>query len=223
VREFVGRREYEIIVVDRGSTDGSREWLSEQPDVHLLTDRQWRRSRHTHGEAAEKGVRVARYDYIVLLDSDAHPMEDIWLNATVDRLDSHYRLAGAECAGNHKGNPYGSYIHPSFMVFHRKDLGHLVVLRKMRGHDTDTGEEATIRIRDAGFGVLGHPVEHCTRFSVGYPFLPQVSAGVFHAGNATRIEKNSASVIRETNGLITKHGYILPLQRLLRETYRLNY
>jgi hypothetical protein len=109
------------------------------------------------------------------------------------------------------------------MVFHRKDLGHLVVLRKMRGHDTDTGEEATIRLRDAGFGVLGYPVEHCTRFSVGYPSLPQVSAGVFHAGNATRIEKNSASVIRETNGLITKNGYILPLQRLLRETYRLNY
>mgnify|MGYP001619822745 FL=1 len=223
VREFVGHREYEIIVVDRGSTDGSREWLTEQPDVHLLTDRQWRRSRHTHGEAAEKGGHAARFDYVVLLDSDAHPMEDIWLKATVDRLDSHYRLAGGEYAGHHKGNPYGSYIHPSFMAFHKKDLGHLVVLRKMRGHDTDTGEEATIRLRDAGFGILGYPIEHCARFSVGYPFLPQISAGVFHAGRATRLAKNSESVLRETDGTFTRDGYIEPLQVLLRQAYHLDY
>ena len=37
VREFVGARSYEIIVVDRGSGDGTREWLAQQRDVRLVT------------------------------------------------------------------------------------------------------------------------------------------------------------------------------------------
>lgn len=223
VRETIGARDYEIIVVDRGSRDGSREWLRAQPDVRLYTAWQWKRTRHRHGEAAEKGVRHAQYDHVVLLDSDAHPIDKIWLETTVDRLDDHYRLAGAEHREPHRGNPYGSYIHPFFMAFFKADFGLYVILRKMRGVDTDTGEEATIRLRDAGFGVLGYPIEFYPRFSVGHPGHPQISAGVFHAGHATRLAKNSASVLRESDGMITHAGYIEPLQALLRQAYHLDY
>ena len=225
VREFIGTRDYELIVVDRGSRDGSREWLRKQPDVRLVTSRQWRWNRHQHGEAAEKGCRMAKHDHVVLMDSDAHPVDATWLELTADRLDQRTRLAGAEFhpTGGHRANPYGSYIHPFFMAFHRNDLDDLVVLRKLRGHDTDTGEEATIRLRDAGFKVLGYPIEHCTGFSLGHPFLPQISAGVFHAGNVTRLTKNSRSVYRETDGRITADTYLEPLKTLLRQTYHLNY
>ena len=223
VREFIGPRDYEIIVVDRGSRDGSRAWLRAQPDVRLYTAWQWRQTRHSHGEAAEKGVRHAKYDHVVLLDSDAHPIDTMWLEATVDRLDAHYRLTGAEHHEVHRGNPYGSYIHPFFMAFFKADFGWHVILRKMRGHDADTGEEATIRLRDAGFGIIGYPIKFYPRFSVGHTQHPQVSAGVFHAGRATRLAKNSESVLRETGGTITRASYIDPLQTLLRQAYHLDY
>lgn len=221
VREFIGPRDYEIIAVDRGSRDGTREWLSRQPDVRVLRVRQWRR--HAHGEAAESAVRRAKYPYIVLLDSDAHPIAPCWLELTVDRLDESTRLTGAEFVDRHRGNPYGSFIHPHFMAFCQSDLGRHVVLRKVRGHDTDTGEEATIRLRDAGLGVLGHPIEFCADFSVGHPRVPTVSADVFHAWYVTRLAKDAETVARETDGAVTRETYLEPLQALLRRTYGLDY
>ena len=223
VRQFVGSREYEIIAVDRGSRDGSREWLAAQPDVRILRIRQWKTGKHRHGEAAEAAVRRAKYENIVLLDSDAHPVSNDWLALTIDRLDDHYRLAGAEFRDFHRGNPYGSYIHPHFMAFFKNDVGGQVVLRKMRGHDTDTGEEATIRLRDAGLGVLGYPIEFFPLFSVGHPRVPTVSAGVFHAWYVTRLTKESAGVSRETEGAVTRENYLEPLVARLRETYQLDY
>ncbi len=224
VREFIGERDYEIIAVDRGSRDGSREWLAAQPDVRVLRVRQWRVGKHRHGEAAEAAARRARYDTIVLLDSDAHPVAPDWLALTADRLDEHCRLAGAEFQGDHAGNPYGSYIHPHFMAFWKDDVGRDVVLRKMRGHDTDTGEEATIRLRNAGKQVLGYPITFCgAPFSVGHPRVPTVSAGVFHAWYVTRLAKESAAVFRETNGAVTPENYLDPLVARLRDAYRLDY
>lgn len=221
VREFVGLRAYEIIVVDRGSRDGTREWLSRQPDVRVLRVRQWRR--HAHGEAAEAAVRRAKYPYIVLLDSDAHPVSADWLALTVDRLDDVTRLAGAEFVDTHTGNPYGRFVHPHFMAFCKADLGGYVVLRKVRGHTTDTGEEATIRLRDAGLGVLGHPIKFCERFSVGHPRVPTIAAGVFHAWYVTRLGKEPEAVARETDGAVTRANYLEPLQALLRRDYGLDY
>src|SRR3954462_14884829 len=74
VREMIGSRPYEVVVVDRGSRDQTRQWLALQPDVRVVTSKPNRRG-HGHGEAAESGVAVSRYDHIVLLDSDAHPVD----------------------------------------------------------------------------------------------------------------------------------------------------
>ncbi len=222
VRAMVGQRPYEIIVVDRGSRDGTREWMGKQPDVRMITKRQWGRA-HRHGEAAETGARHAQYPIVVLMDPDAHPLDPCWLEMTADRLDDHCRLAGARFEGNHRGNPYGWYVHPHFMAFWKADLGRHVVLRKVRGHDTDTGEEATIRLLDLKLGVLGHPIEFCHRFGVGHPIYPTVSAGVFHAWYSTRLMKDAATVSRETDGRITLESYLVPLTARLREIYGLNY
>ncbi|MFT8242524.1 glycosyltransferase [Roseomonas sp. BN140053] len=220
VRALAGPRPYEIIVVDRGSHDGTRAWVRAQPDARLLTHRQWFWQRgHRHGEAAEYGARAARYDRIVLLDSDAHPIDANWLRDSADRLDAHHRLAGAIFRDKHRGNPHGWYVHPHFMAFFKSDLGGLVVLRKLRGDDTDTGEEATIRVLAAGKGVVEHPIAFCREFDVGHPRVPTVAGGVFHAWYVSRLTHNEAEVIRETDGEVSRARYLDPLLARLRGAY----
>jgi glycosyltransferase involved in cell wall biosynthesis len=224
VREFIGDRAYEIVVVDRGSRDGSREWLRKQPDVRLLIKRQWRLSRHSHGEAAEAGVKGAKHGVIVLLDSDSHPVDGRWLELTADKLNGRCRLAGAQFHIPRRDNPHGWYIHPHFMVFFKDDLGKQIILRKSRGRDTDTGEDSTVRMLDAGLEVLGYPLEFQQRFSVSHPFLPTVSAGVFHAWYSTRLQKTRLGVQGENGGDgITPESYAEPLRKLLRQLYGLDY
>jgi glycosyltransferase involved in cell wall biosynthesis len=224
LRAFAGDREYEIVVVDRGSRDGTRTWLRAQPDVRLLTRRVWPWTRgHGHGGAAEVGVRAARHARVVLLDSAAHPVEQDWLRCSVDRLDEYHRLAGAVFRDNHRGNPHGWYIHSHFMAFFKADLGSLVILRKLRGEDTDTGEEATLRVLAAKRGVVGHDIAFCARFDVGHPTMPTVAGGVFHAWYVSRLMHSEDEVLRETAGRVSRAAYLEPLMARLRAEYRLNY
>lgn len=224
VRASVGARPYEIVVVDRGSRDGTRSWLRRQPDVRVVMCRQWWWQRgHRHGEAAEAGVRAARHARIVLLDSDAHPVDPEWLTNSVDRLDDRHRLAGAVFRDRHRGNPHGWYVHPHFMAFFKADLGGLVVLRKVRGEDTDTGEEATIRVLAADLGIVGHPIVFAGDFSVGHPRVPTVSGGVFHCWYVSRLTRNEAEVVRETEGAVTRETYLKPVVERLRRAYGLGY
>lgn len=224
LRLFVGKRPYEIVVVDRGSRDGTRAWLRAQHDVRLLIKRQWPWQRqHEHGEAAEAGARAARHSRIVLLDSDAHPIDAEWLRRSVDLLDDHHRLAGAIFRDYHKANPHGWYVHPHFMAFFKRDLGGLIVLRKLRGEAADTGEEATLRVLAAGYGIIGHEIEFCPRFDVGNPRVPTAAGGVFHAWYVSRLLRDEDEVVRETVGEITKANYLDPLMSRLREEYRLSY
>lgn len=223
VREHTRDRAYEIIIVDRGSRDRSRRWIRGQPDLQLLSFAQWRTRGHGHGEAAERAVRRARYERIVLMDFDAHPLSSDWLRNSVDRLDDRNRLAGAVFIDKHKANPHGWYVHPHFMAFFRSDLNGLIVLRKDRGEDTDTGEEATIRVLNAGYNVIRHELRFCSDFAVGHDRVPTVAGGVFHAWYSSRLENNEAEVIRETNGQITRASYLEPLKARLREAYGLAY
>lgn len=224
VRATVGRRDYEIIVVHRGSRDGSVRWLRRQPDVRVLMRRQWWwQKQHRHGEAAEAGVRLAKHERIVLLDSDAHPTGPGWLENSADLLSDRVRLAGARFVDRHTGNPHGFYIHPHFMCFFKDDLDDLVVLRKLRGDTTDTGEEATIRVLERGYDLIGHPIEFAESFSVGHDRVPTIAGGVFHAWYMSRLIRWEREVIRETDGAISRARYHDPLVGRLREHYGLTY
>lgn len=234
VREFIGERDYEVIVVDRGSRDGTLEWCAQQPDVKVVSVPQ-KRANHEHGKAAERGVEAARFDIIAFLDSDAHPIEMSWLTSTADRLDDDCRLAGPKVVGKHRGNPFEWYVHPHFMVFFKADLGGDVILHKVRGETTDTGEEATIRLLERGKTIEALPLESCPslspehphvayrRFSFGHPHFPTISGGVFHAWYGTRIKKDAKVVREETKNTVTDTGYQGPVVTALRQFYSLAY
>jgi hypothetical protein len=116
---------------------------------------------------------------------DAYPTDLIWLDATVDRLNDRYGLAGRSFISASQMVPM--YVHPPFHELFRDDLGDLLVLRKTRGHETDTGEESTKHVLAHGYGILWQPMQFCKRFSVGQPQVPAISAAV--AWHGTRLSK----------------------------------
>jgi glycosyltransferase involved in cell wall biosynthesis len=69
-------RNFEIIVVDDGSTDDTVTWLSEnRPDIRVVSG-----ARKGPGGARNAGVRVAGGRYVSFLDSD-----DVWHPETLER------------------------------------------------------------------------------------------------------------------------------------------
>ena len=105
---------------------------------------------------------------------------------------------------------------------YRDDLGKLIVLRKLRGEATDTGEEATLRVLAAQRRIIGHEIEFCPRFAVGHSRVPTIAGGVFHAWYVSRLLHAEAEVIRETGDQVSRASYLVPLQAKLRAAYGLS-
>jgi len=61
---------HQVIVVDGGSTDGTREWLSRQSDLRLILESR----REGAVRAFNKGFRVATGRYVMWLNDDAFPL-----------------------------------------------------------------------------------------------------------------------------------------------------
>ncbi len=93
----------EVVVVDNGSTDGSREFLA-QAGV------EWVRLPINlgHGPAMDVATTRVRTEFFVTLDVDAFPVAADWLEVLRRHLD-----AGNEVVG---GRLYRSFAHPSMMA-----------------------------------------------------------------------------------------------------------
>jgi glycosyltransferase involved in cell wall biosynthesis len=78
-------KDYELIVVDNGSTDGSIEWLQEQTDINLLINKE----NVGIPIARNQGMRVAKGEYIVIMDNDLFVEKewDMTLTGTLENMD----------------------------------------------------------------------------------------------------------------------------------------
>jgi len=61
---------FELIVVDGGSTDGTRDWLAGQSDLHVILEPQ----REGAVRAFNKGFRAATGEHVMWLNDDAYPL-----------------------------------------------------------------------------------------------------------------------------------------------------
>lgn len=71
--EKIGRNvgcPHEVIIVDGGSTDGTREWLADGADVRIILEER----REGAVRAFNKGFRAARGQYVCWLNDDAFPL-----------------------------------------------------------------------------------------------------------------------------------------------------
>lgn len=77
--------DFEVIVVDNGSTDGSRELMQEKYSwVHLIA----LPFNMGFAAACNRGVKAAKGDYISLLNNDVE-VEPDWLEALVEGMERH--------------------------------------------------------------------------------------------------------------------------------------
>lgn len=106
----------EIIAIDDGSTDGTRGWLAQQPDIRCVFNEQ---NLGTYA-TLNVGLRLAAGEFIAVLNDD-----DVWLpgklQAQVDLLDKHPKVGLVHTGGyfidgdsrQTEGNPLG-FAFPRF-------------------------------------------------------------------------------------------------------------
>ena len=108
--------DFEVIAIDDGSTDGSREWLAEQTDIKCVFNET---NQGTYG-TLNVGLKKASGELIAVLNDD-----DLWepkkLQRQVDLLDSHPKVGLVHTGGTfidgegkpREGNPLG-FAFPRF-------------------------------------------------------------------------------------------------------------
>ena len=97
--------EVRVMVIDNGSTDGSREMLRAWPGIRTVP----LPSNAGHGAALDLGVFLARTSIVVTLDSDAIPLREGWLDSAVEPVRSGRAvLAGLRSRRN--------FVHPVYLA-----------------------------------------------------------------------------------------------------------
>jgi rhamnosyltransferase len=82
--------EYEVLVIDSGSTDGTTK-LAERygASVHRIPTAEF-----DHGATRNLGVSLSKGEYVALLVQDAVPLDGLWLAAMVEDLERNPLVAG---------------------------------------------------------------------------------------------------------------------------------
>lgn len=94
--------EFEVLVVDSGSTDGTVEYVQGLTDSRLRLHR-IEPSSFGHGRTRNLGISLTTGEYAVLITHDAMPADDGWLAALVAPADADPDVAGV--FGRHVAYP----------------------------------------------------------------------------------------------------------------------
>lgn len=76
-------RRFETIVVDNGSSDGSLEWLAEQPDIRVIPNS----TNQGFAPATNQGIRAGTTPFVALLNNDTEP-DPQWLELLLQAMDN---------------------------------------------------------------------------------------------------------------------------------------
>ncbi|RUS46467.1 methyltransferase domain-containing protein [Cohnella sp. AR92] len=103
IRKHTQEGSYELIFVDNGSTDGTADWLREQPDVKLIENEK----NEGFAKGVNKGARAATGDRLLLLNNDT-AVTPRWLEQLTIALESADDIAAVGPVANLAG--YGQSI-----------------------------------------------------------------------------------------------------------------
>lgn len=92
IRKWSEGAVWEVIVVDNGSTDGSREMLKTYPGITLILNKK----NLGFAKANNKGIKIAKGKYILLLNSDTEIREDS-IQTMLRFMDGHLKAGAATC------------------------------------------------------------------------------------------------------------------------------
>jgi glycosyltransferase involved in cell wall biosynthesis len=168
--------EVEVIVVDNGSTDGSREFLVGSGARRILLP-----INIHHGYALDIGVALATTEFVVTLDVDAFPIDAQWVERLLAPLHSGCHVSGVLMKRQ--------YAHPSCLAIRQRRFMarsySFAPIAGPRSHDKfiDVGEA----ISTAEGKEFVHLIEPTSRFGKGN--LGLVYSGiVYHNVFSTRHE-----------------------------------
>jgi rhamnosyltransferase len=83
---------YEIIIIDSGSSDGTIEYIEQYPEVRLIKISS---NEFGHGKTRNYAMSLAAGEFVAMLTHDAKPVNDTWLVRLVTPLELDDQVAGA--------------------------------------------------------------------------------------------------------------------------------
>jgi len=101
--------DYEVLVIDSGSSDGTWEFLEQkEKGSGRLTTLQIPPEAFRHGATRNLGVEKTRGEFVVFLTQDALPVDETWLRKLVDTCAADETIAGV--FGKHLAYPTASKL-----------------------------------------------------------------------------------------------------------------